>query len=102
LDALEIRIQIASGKRQEFFQAVEWFLSPDECGVGCVDKCVFERIDAPNHFVWIERWSSSSDFEEYRSSERFKALLGAVEVLGDMEVMQHSKVIKGPMHGEVR
>jgi quinol monooxygenase YgiN len=94
LDVLEIRIQIASGKRQEFLQAVEWFLAPDECGVGCVDKCVFERIDTPNYFIWIERWSSPSDFEAYRSSERLKALLGAVEVLGEIKVMQHSEVAK--------
>ena len=92
MDALEIRIEIAAEKRQEFFQAVEWFSTSNECGIGCLDKCIFERIDAPNHFIWIERWTDTYAFKEYQSSERFKALLGAVQVLGEMEVMRQIEV----------
>jgi quinol monooxygenase YgiN len=46
---------------------------------------VFEKVGEPNHFVWIERWKDPKSFEAYRQSERYKALLGAVQVLGNLE-----------------
>ena len=81
---LELRIRIKPDKRTEFLQMREMLQGrtrPD----GCVDQKIYEEVDGSNRFLWSERWSSRDPLDEYMGSEGFRMLLGAVEVLGELE-----------------
>ena len=85
---LEILVNIQSGKRQEFLQAVDMFGSrqaPDKPRTG---GTVFEAVGTPNQFFWMEQWADRSSLDDYLKTEGFRALLGAIEVLGKLERMQ--------------
>jgi quinol monooxygenase YgiN len=81
---LELRIRIKPDKRTEFLQMREMLrgkVRPE----GCVDQKIYEEIDGSNRFLWSERWREKTPLEEYMKSEDFRMLLGAVEVLGELE-----------------
>lgn len=46
---------------------------------------VFEDFSEPNRFRWSEWWPSREHTRRAMESERFRALLGAVKVLGSLE-----------------
>lgn len=81
---LELRIRIRPEKRSEFLQMREMLQRrpPPE---GCHDQKIYEEVDGSNRFLWTERWSSREGLEEHMKTEDFRMLLGAVEVLGELE-----------------
>jgi quinol monooxygenase YgiN len=85
---LEILVNIQSGKRQEFLQAVDMF-SSRQASENPTNGCtVFEAVGTPNQFFWMEQWADRRLLDDYLKTEGFKALLGAIEVLGKLERMQ--------------
>lgn len=85
---LEILVNIQSGKRQEFLQAVDMFCSRQATDNTCTGCTVFETVGTPNQFFWMEQWADRRSLDDYLKTERFRALLGAIEVLGELERMQ--------------
>ena len=87
---LEILVQIHSGKRQEFLQTSEWFQNQltKICAGTFVDLTVFEAVGKPNHFLWIEKWTDLEPLELHMNTDRFRTLLGAIEVLGKLIELQ--------------
>ena len=87
---LEILVQIHSGKRQEFLQTSEWFQNQltKTCDATFVDLTVFEAVGKPNHFLWIEKWTDLQPLEVHMKTDRFRTLLGAIEVLGNLIELQ--------------
>ena len=89
---LEIHIDIAPGKRQEFLQTVESLLAEiPVAGSACADRAVFERHGAPNRFLWHENWEDRAALEAHLASDGFHTLLGALRVLGnahDVRIVQ--------------
>ena len=87
---LEILVQIHTGKRQEFLQTSEWFQNQltKTCTGTFVDLTVFEAVGKPNHFLWIEKWTDLQPLEVHMKTDRFRTLLGAIEVLGELKKLQ--------------
>lgn len=84
---LELRISIKPDKRTEFLQMREMLqrkVQPE----GCVDQRIYEEVDGSNRFLWSERWIEKDPLDEYMKSEDFRMLLGAVEILGELEDMR--------------
>jgi quinol monooxygenase YgiN len=81
---LELRIRIKPDKRTEFLQMRE-MLQGRARPEGCVDQRIYEEIDGSNSFLWSERWNTRGPLDEYMKSEDFRMLLGAVDVLGELE-----------------
>ena len=82
---LEILISIQSGQRQEFLQTIDMFRSQqvkDKARVGCN---IFETVGTPNEFLWVEKWTDQRLLDDYLKTGRFKALLGAIQVLGKLD-----------------
>ncbi len=50
---------------------------------------VFEDLAEPNRFLWSEWWSTLEQVRVAQNSERFRALLGGIKVLGDLESIRH-------------
>ena len=89
---LEILMHIPSRHRHEFLQAFETFSYKQEnghaCSGKCIDRSIFESMDTPNRFLWVEKWSDLESLEDYLKTDRFRALLGAIQVLGKLDVIQ--------------
>lgn len=50
---------------------------------------VFEDLAVPNRFLWSEWWPSPGECQAAQTSERFRALIGAIKVLGSLESVRH-------------
>ena len=81
---LEILVSIQSGQRQEFLQTIEMFRSQPAKGMERIGCSIFERVDMPNQFFWVEKWTDQGALDEYTKTDRFRALLGAIQVLGEL------------------
>ena len=84
---LELRIRIRPEKRTEFLQMRE-MLQRKARPESCVDQKIYEEVDGSNRFLWSERWTGKGPLDRYMNSEDFRMLLGAVEVLGELEDMK--------------
>jgi quinol monooxygenase YgiN len=84
---LILLVRMQSGQRQEFMQAVHMFF--DACkSTACHGRCLFEETENPNRFLIMENWKDQASLDDYLETDPFKALLGAIDVLGDLEDMQ--------------
>lgn len=81
---LEILVSIQSGQRQEFLQTIDLFRSQQEKDKARIGCSIFETVDRPNQFLWVEKWTDQSPLDDYMQGARFKALLGAIQVLGEL------------------
>jgi len=93
---LQILMHIPSTHRHELLQAFEMFShkrenSPEHSG-GCLNRNIFECIGTPDSYLWLEKWTDLKSLEEYMKTDRFKALLGAIEVLGDLNAIHKGEL----------
>ena len=82
---LEIFSRVTAEKRQELLQSVEVLLGLQGRPSACISQALFEDVRAPNHFLWVEHWTTNAALEAHLQAERFRTLLGAIEVLGVLE-----------------
>ncbi len=84
---LEIMIQIRPDKQEEFVQAVDE-LRPGAPVVGddpAEVSGLFHRTGAEDRFLWLERWETLGGLSDRLASDSFRALLGAIRVLGELK-----------------
>jgi quinol monooxygenase YgiN len=62
-----------------------------------IERRLYEEAIAPTNLLLIEDWSDAAAMNSYMSSERFRALIGAVKVLGELVDIRISEntVIEG-------
>ena len=93
---LEILVSIPGKHRQEFMQTFDIFSNKQESDQeftgACIDRSIFECIDTPDRFLWLEEWIDFQSLDHYMKTDRFKALLGAVQVLGELVELRKFKV----------
>ena len=93
---LEILIHIPSRHRHEFIQSFE--ILPYAKKVGhegtrsCIERSIFECIDTPNRYIWMERWTDNKTLETYMQTDRFKAILGAIQILGKIDSIHKGEI----------
>jgi len=88
LVGIEISVEVRPNKRDEFLQAIETLRPLGEEGKHCDSQEIYEDHEQRNRFLWVERWQNNSLLETRLGSDRFRALLGAVKVLGTVGDMQ--------------
>ena len=93
---LEILMHIPSKHRYELLQAFEIFSTKQkngqECTGGCIDRSIFESMGTANRFLWMEKWTDQESLEIYMKTVRFKALLGAIQVLGKLDAIHKGEL----------
>jgi hypothetical protein len=57
-----------------------------------IDQKIYEEVDGSNNFLWSERWTGKTPLGKYMDSEQFRVLLGAIDVLGELEDMQTAEI----------
>jgi len=89
---LEILVSIQSGQRQEFLQTIDMFRSQQGNDNVRIDCSIFETVGTPNKFLWVEKWTDQRLLEGYMKTSRFKALLGAIQVLGELNSLHIAEI----------
>ena len=82
---LKILVQLTKGKRQEFLQAFKFLKCKSS---ECMGQYLYEDSHKDNRFLWMERWTNSKALEAHLKSDYFRSVLGAIEVLGELENLQ--------------
>ena len=85
---IHILAKVSSDKRQEFLQTFKLLSRPDKRPAGCMDQNLFEDVNEPNRFIWIENWHDSKALDAHMKTEQFSSLLGAIDVLGSLEALR--------------
>ena len=81
---IEILIKVAPGKRGEFLQAFELLSINNQHKHQRLALELFEKIHEPNTFLWLEHWEEQEALQNYFQDNSWRAMLGAVEVLGQL------------------
>lgn len=89
---LEILVSIQSGQRQEFLQTIDLFRCQQDKKDARIDGSIFETVGTPNQFLWVEKWTDWRSLDNYMKTSRFKALLGAVQVLGELNSLHIAEI----------
>jgi quinol monooxygenase YgiN len=85
---IEVAMTTSQAHRRELIQALEGLRNQaisDESECTCD---VFEDLAAPNRFLWTEWWRTTREADRAQASDRFRALLGAVRLLGTLEAVR--------------
>lgn len=87
---LKIAVAIKPQKRTEFLQAMQSLLLSAPPEPGCLERAVYQRIDDENAYCCLQVWESQEKMAAHLSTDRFKALLGAVQILGEMKELSQN------------
>lgn len=60
------------------------WLVASQLPAACLERRVYEDASAPTNLILVEEWLDTAAMNSYLSSERFRALIGAVKVLGEL------------------
>jgi quinol monooxygenase YgiN len=79
-----IRAEVEPDHRHELMQMFKETSRPDQLPVGCSEQRVYEEAYSPTNLLLVEQWSDKAAMNSYLSSDQFRALIGAVKVLGKL------------------
>jgi quinol monooxygenase YgiN len=79
-----IRAQVEPEQRRELMQTCRSWLSANQLPPACLERRVYEDAISPTHLMLVEEWLDAATMNSYLSSERFRALVGAIKVLGEL------------------
>ena len=74
--------QVKPEKQQEFRDAISSLYSTrQEEERGLMKSTLYQEVDDPRGFRLITEWETQKDLEGYLRAEKFRVLLGALEIL---------------------
>jgi quinol monooxygenase YgiN len=79
-----IRAGVEPDQRHELMQMFKETSRTDQLPVGCLERRVYEEAHLPSNLLLVEQWSDKAAMNSYLSSDQFRALIGAVKVLGKL------------------
>lgn len=79
---LKVSFEIFPSKQKEFEQAVPWLIDPDKKDNVDSKQQILHDVENPARFVYLRDCDSREDLESHLLSERFRALLGGMKLLG--------------------
>ena len=79
-----IRAEVEPNQRHELMQMFKETSRPDQLPAACLERRVYEEAYLPTNLLLVEQWSDKAAMNSYLSSDQFRALIGAVKVLGKL------------------
>ena len=73
-----IRAGVQPDQRHQLMQMFK------ETSCPCLERRVYGEAHVPSNLLLVEQWSDKSAINSYLSSDQFRALIGAVKVLGKL------------------
>jgi quinol monooxygenase YgiN len=92
-----IRARVNPEQRHELMQMFKETTQANRLSAPCLGRQLYEEAIAPTNLLLVEEWSDPQAMRSYLSSEQFRALIGAVKVLGELVDIRvsESTVIEG-------
>ena len=84
---LKIVVAIKPQKRTEFLQTMNSMILTAPPEDGCRKRAVCQQHDDENVYCYMQTWDAKEKLETHVRTDRFKALLGAMQVLGEVKEM---------------
>ncbi len=81
---LETLFKIYPEKRVEFLLAFDMMKTGERLEKNRVDLELFELVRESNTFLWREHWDTAESLTRYCSENKYRALMGAIEILGNL------------------
>jgi len=81
---LAIRARVEPDQRHELMQMFKESSRSDQLPESCLERRVYEEAYLPTNLLLVEQWSDKAAMNSYLSSDHFRALIGAVKVLGKL------------------
>ena len=81
---LKILIRIRPDKRVEFLQAFGMLTKLGQTEDRRIDLELFEMVTEANTILWLEHWADDESLANYYLSNKFRALMGAIDVMGEI------------------
>ena len=79
-----IRARVKPEHRHELMQMFKETTQANRLQAACLGRQLYEEAIAPTNLLLVEEWSDPEAMHSYLSSEQFRALIGAVKVLGEL------------------
>ena len=79
-----IRAQVGPDQRHELMQMGQRWLDSNHLPAACLERHIYQDATSPADLLLTERWSDEAAMISYLSSDHFRALVGAVKVLGKL------------------
>jgi quinol monooxygenase YgiN len=97
MTSIVIRARVDPEHRHELMQMFKQTSQLSQLPGAEIERRLYEEAIAPTNLLLIEEWSDAAAMNSYMSSERFRALIGAVKVLGELVDIRISEntVIEG-------
>lgn len=99
---LKLTVLIKPQKRTEFLQAMQSLILAAPPELGCLERAVYQRIDDENAYCCVQIWESQEKMAAHVNTDRFKALLGAIQVLGEKNELSQSVLYPLKAKAEIR
>jgi quinol monooxygenase YgiN len=84
MTAIITKARVKPEHRHELLQMFKDTSQTDQLPAACLERRLYEEAIAPTNLLLVEEWSDSAAMHRYMASERFRALIGAVKVLGEL------------------
>jgi quinol monooxygenase YgiN len=81
---LELLVKIHTEKRAEFIQLFELLKTSKDPMNSRHEMELFERINAPDVFLWREHWENGQSLDQYYKKNEFRSMIGAISILGKL------------------
>ena len=85
---LKIESKINLNKMEEFEQAIEQFEIAQGKKSSGYQRNLFRNWNNTDNVLYTEEWQSEVKFKNHLQTDQFKALLGAMKLLGDIKTAQ--------------
>ena len=82
-----IKAEVGADRRYELLQVLKGATLAEQLPAGCLDMRLYQEVHEPLHFLMIEYWSDEVAMNEYKSSTGFRAMIGAIKVLGTLKTV---------------
>jgi quinol monooxygenase YgiN len=79
-----IRAELEADQRHELMQMCRSWMACHPLPPACLERRVYEDALSPTHLLMVEDWSNDEAMNSYLSSGPFRALIGAIKVLGTL------------------
>lgn len=79
-----IRAEVEPHQRHELMQMFKETSRPDQLPAACLERRIYEEAHSPTNLLLVEQWSDKAAMHSYLSADPFRALIGAVKVLGKL------------------
>jgi quinol monooxygenase YgiN len=87
--------QVKPEKQQEFRHAIgSLYSTREEEEKGLKKSTLYQEVDDPRGFRLITEWETQKDLEGYLQAEKFRVLLGALEVLCAKSEIRYSHLVE--------